>query len=242
MPITTGLFDLRFSVNAVASCGNRCKLASSSSTNHTRCFAGLSGFISRRTRRSSHKLMSGCSGALSSGVLVTKIQPCFFFAHSRAVHLDLACASVFSKLSESAIRLSDARTPSRCAGADWLTSDASSVPCTSRSSAAPSRIISSICWAVIRYRSICANIFSRRSREEVRLVRTIRERALGHRPCLRFRARFLLRPASTANARRADSESRPHARAGKTASRTPAPDRTRWPCPRSGPVDRASAG
>jgi len=46
----------RFSVSAVVNCGSRCKLASSSSTNHVFRFV-VSSFIIRNTNKSSHRLM-----------------------------------------------------------------------------------------------------------------------------------------------------------------------------------------
>ncbi len=58
-PSTTGLFDFRFSVTAVWSCGSRCRLASSSRTNHTGRWPGWPRFISRSTSMSSHRLVSG---------------------------------------------------------------------------------------------------------------------------------------------------------------------------------------
>ena len=107
--------DFRFSVIAVWSCGSRCKLASSSSTNQVGrgCRPCC---INRSTSRSSHQLTSGMSGSRVSGVLGRNTHPCRSRDHAVVLQRDVVSCSRGRSWSASATMLNEAMIPLRCCG------------------------------------------------------------------------------------------------------------------------------
>src|SRR5208337_724076 len=158
-PRTIGLRDLRFSVMAVWSCGSFCRLASSSSTNHTGCCSGVGALSRRRTSMSIQRLCSGRSASRSAGCEVMKIHPWRFFDQSRAVHSVLASVFFGSRRKLSAIRLNEPSTPERWCGADGSISEASSVFFTRWSISSGCDIHCTNCCGEGSSRSKWANIF-----------------------------------------------------------------------------------
>ena len=150
---------MRFSVIAVCNCGNRCRLASSSMTNHTGFCCGIGSFRSRKTRRSTHRLMRGRKASRMVGCEVIKIQPWRVSAHFVAVHVAVTSLLFGSKRKLSAVILSEPSTPVRWCGAFVSMSIQYSVPFTRRSISAGSDIHATSCAGVGRYVMRCAKIF-----------------------------------------------------------------------------------
>ena len=128
-PSTIGLFDFLFSVTAVVSCGNRCKLANSSNTNQVLRFVD-SSFINRKTSRSSHRLTSGRILSRIVAFDVRKTHPLRSFAHSTVFHRRVVSDSLGSSLNASATIFNEPRTPLRWFAAPLSIIAASSVPST----------------------------------------------------------------------------------------------------------------